>query len=72
VNGVTQWEVLGSVEAISEAFLLPMLKAMLAQFPFHKSGLPFRQRQRVHQSSGSHPCTRVRGQARASGRQSQA
>jgi hypothetical protein len=25
----------GSVEQIGEAFLLPMLKAMLAQFPFH-------------------------------------
>ena len=29
---------MGSVEQISEAFLLPMLKAMLAQFPFHIRG----------------------------------
>jgi hypothetical protein len=38
VDEVTQWEVVGSVEQISEAFLLPMLKAMLAQFPFHIRG----------------------------------
>jgi hypothetical protein len=38
VDEVTQWEVVGSVEQISEAFLLPMLQAMLAQFPFHIRG----------------------------------
>jgi transposase InsO family protein len=38
VDEVTQWEVVGSVEQISEAFLLPMLEAMLAQFPFHIRG----------------------------------
>jgi transposase InsO family protein len=38
VDEVTQWEVVGSVEAISEAFLLPMLKAILAQFPFRIRG----------------------------------
>jgi transposase InsO family protein len=38
VDEVTQWEIVGSVEQISEAFLLPMLKAMLAQFPFHIRG----------------------------------
>jgi hypothetical protein len=38
VDEVTQWEVVGSVEQISEAFLLPMRKAMLAQFPFHIRG----------------------------------
>jgi len=34
VDEVTQWEVVGCVEQISEAFLLPMLEDMLAQFPF--------------------------------------
>jgi len=38
VDEVTQWEVVGSVEQISEAFLLPMLEAMLAQFPFRIRG----------------------------------
>jgi transposase InsO family protein len=38
VDEVTQWEVVGSVEQISEAFLLPMLENMLAQFPFHIRG----------------------------------
>ena len=38
VDEVTQWEVVGSVEAISEAFLIPMLEAMLAQFPFRIRG----------------------------------
>ncbi len=34
VDEVTQWEVLGAVPQISEAFLIPVLEAMLAQFPF--------------------------------------
>ena len=34
VDEVTQWEVVWAVEQISEAFLLPVLEAMLAQFPF--------------------------------------
>jgi hypothetical protein len=34
VDEVTQWEVLGSVPQISEAWLKPMLEAMLEQFPF--------------------------------------
>lgn len=38
VDEVTQWQVVGSVEQISEAFLLPMLAAILAQFPFHIRG----------------------------------
>jgi transposase InsO family protein len=38
VDEVTQWEVVGSVEAISEAFLLPVLEAILAQFPFRIRG----------------------------------
>jgi len=35
---VTQWEVVGAVETISEAHLLPVLEAMLHQFPFRIRG----------------------------------
>ena len=38
VDEVTQWEVVRSVEQISEAFLLPVLEAILAQFPFRILG----------------------------------
>lgn len=34
VDTVTQWQVVGCASKISEAYLLPMLEAMLAQFPF--------------------------------------
>jgi transposase InsO family protein len=34
VDEVTQWQVLGAVAQISEAYLIPVLEAMLAQFPF--------------------------------------
>lgn len=34
VDEVTQWELVGCVEGISEHFLEPLLKALLAQFPF--------------------------------------
>ena len=34
VDTVTQWEVIGCVEAISERYLIPVLLAMLHQFPF--------------------------------------
>jgi transposase InsO family protein len=34
VDCVTQWEVTGSVQTISEAHLLPVIKQMLEQFPF--------------------------------------
>lgn len=34
VDEVTQWEVLAATPQISEAFLIPVLEAMLAQFPF--------------------------------------
>lgn len=34
VDEVTQWEVIGCVEAISEYHLLPLLEEMLALFPF--------------------------------------
>jgi transposase InsO family protein len=38
VDAVTQWQVVGCVERISEQFLLPMLEAMLHQFPFRIVG----------------------------------
>jgi transposase InsO family protein len=34
VDEVTQWQVVGAVAQISEAYLLPVLEAMLSQFPF--------------------------------------
>ncbi|HUS07907.1 MAG TPA: hypothetical protein VMZ52_16510 [Bryobacteraceae bacterium] len=34
VDEVTQWQVVGATAQISEAWLLPLLEAMLAQFPF--------------------------------------
>ena len=38
VDEVTQWEVFGATEQISEAYLLPVLKVILAQFPFRIRG----------------------------------
>ena len=38
VDEVTQWEVAGAAPHISEAWLMPVLEAMLAQFPFHLRG----------------------------------
>jgi len=38
VDEVTQWQVVGAVPQISEAWLLPMLHAMLEQFPFRIHG----------------------------------
>jgi len=38
VDEVTQWEVLGAALQISEAWLEPVLEAMLAQFPFRIRG----------------------------------
>ena len=38
VDEVTQWEVAGSTPRISEAYLEPVLKAMLRQFPFRIKG----------------------------------
>jgi transposase InsO family protein len=34
VDCITQWEVVASVQTISEAHLLPLIEQMLAQFPF--------------------------------------
>jgi hypothetical protein len=38
VDEVTQWQVVGAVPQISEAWLMPVLEAMLEQFPFHLRG----------------------------------
>ena len=38
VDEVTQWEVVGAAPYISEAWLLPVLEAMLEQFPFRIRG----------------------------------
>jgi len=38
VDCVTQWQVVASVQAISEAFLLPVIAHMIDQFPFHIQG----------------------------------
>jgi len=34
VDEVTQWEIVASVQRISEAYLVPVLETMLAEFPF--------------------------------------
>jgi transposase InsO family protein len=38
IDEVTQWQVVGATAQISEAWLLPVLEAMLGQFPFHIRG----------------------------------
>jgi transposase InsO family protein len=38
VDEVTQWQVVGAAEQISEAWLMPVLEAMIKQFPFHIRG----------------------------------
>jgi hypothetical protein len=38
VDEVTQWQVVGAAEHISEAWLIPVLEAMLRQFPFRTIG----------------------------------
>ena len=38
VDCVTQWQVVASVQTISEAHLLPVIRQMLAQFPFELLG----------------------------------
>jgi transposase InsO family protein len=38
VDEVTQWQIVGATAQISEAWLLPVLQAMLEQFPFHIRG----------------------------------
>src|SRR5205807_4902499 len=39
VDAVTQWQVVGCASRISEAYLLPVLEAILHQFPFRILGL---------------------------------
>ena len=38
VDEVTQWQVVGAAPQIAEAFLIPVLEAMLEQFPFRIHG----------------------------------
>jgi len=38
VDEVTQWEIVASVERISENYLVPILESMLSGFPFHIIG----------------------------------
>jgi len=38
VDEITQWEIIASVEKISEAYLVPVLETMLLQFPFITKG----------------------------------
>ncbi len=38
VDEVTQWQVVGATAQISEAYLIPVLEAMLSQFPFRIRG----------------------------------
>jgi hypothetical protein len=38
VDEVTQWQVVGATAQISEAYLQPVLEAMLRQFPFRIRG----------------------------------
>ena len=38
VDEVTQWQVVGAVEKLGEAWLLPVLQAMIEQFPFRIRG----------------------------------
>ena len=40
VDEVTQWEVVGAVERISENYLKPLLERLLKQFPFRILGFP--------------------------------
>ncbi len=56
VDAVTQWQVVGCVEKISEEYLMPVLAAVLAQFPFPHSRFSCRQRLGVYQSSRWRKC----------------
>ena len=40
VDTVTQWQIVGCCETISEAHLMPVLEAILHQFPFRIRGFP--------------------------------
>ena len=62
VDQVTQWQVLGCVERISEQYLAPLLAELLAQFPFPLRGF--------HSDNGSeyinHTTARLKGALQAS------
>ena len=49
VDCLTQFELVASCERISEAYLLPVLQALLEDFPFTHPGVSRRQRLGVHQ-----------------------
>jgi len=53
VDEITQWEIVASVERISEAYLVPVLETMLLQFPFIARGF--------HSDNGSGYVFRVFG-----------
>ena len=55
VDEVTPWEVVGAVPQISEACLIPVLEAMLTQFPFPIRGF--------HSDNGSAFVNHTSGQA---------
>jgi hypothetical protein len=62
VDCVTQWELVATCEKISEAYLLPVIEALLDGFPFPHPRLPCRQRLGVHQpQSGQDARQAVRG-----------
>ena len=52
VDEVTQFEVVVSVEKISEYYLIPALEHLLASFPVRHPGVPRRQRLGIHQPAG--------------------
>ena len=52
VDEVSQWQVEACVQGISEAFLLPVLELVLAQFPFVIVGFHSDNGSKVHQPAG--------------------
>ncbi|WP_413859701.1 hypothetical protein [Candidatus Aalborgicola defluviihabitans] len=50
VDAVSQWQVQACVQGISEAFLLPVLEMVIAQFPFQIDGFHSDNGSGVHQS----------------------
>jgi hypothetical protein len=48
IDTVTQWQVVGCVESISERFLVPVLMAMLHQLPHCDTGSEFINRTVAH------------------------
>ena len=59
VDEVTQWQVVGCVGRISEQHLLPVLEAILHQFPFCNCGDSFGQRVGIHQSRSGQIAQRI-------------